>query len=216
MADEAPRRRQVDGGRGRCRWSSPRGSVGALRRRRSGRRAIRCSGTPGRSCCRSPESTRPLKPHWMPMARAKSRVVCTTRASTSTCGSGRSSVPISAGAVCSRSGRSVMMSVFVRASTWIWPRAESADLTSSGDRSLGLRVAQREGLHAQLAGERLGLGQLALLRLLVGQDRERRDADDRAVDGVTELVARAGSYRAPDPTARRSARCRRVPAPAGR
>ena len=73
------------------------------------------------------EFARPLKPHWMPSARAKSRVVWTMRASTSTCGCALSSVAISDCAVCRRSGRSVMMSVLVRVSTWIWPRAESAD-----------------------------------------------------------------------------------------
>ena len=74
------------------------------------------------------EFARPLKPHWMPSARAKSRVVWTTRASTSTCGCGLSSVAISDCAVCRRSGRSVMISVLVRVSTWICPRADSADL----------------------------------------------------------------------------------------
>ncbi len=43
-------------------------------------------------------------------------------------------------------------------------------------------------MHAQLAGERLLVRQLAALRFLVGQHGQRRDADDRAVDEVAELV----------------------------
>ena len=53
---------------------------------------VPCSGTPAAWCCRCPASTRPLRPHWMPTARAKSRLVWTIRASTSTCGSARSMV----------------------------------------------------------------------------------------------------------------------------
>ena len=46
------------------------------------------------------ELARPVKPHWIPRTRAKLRVVCTTLASTSTCGCGLSSVPISDWMLC--------------------------------------------------------------------------------------------------------------------
>jgi hypothetical protein len=46
------------------------------------------------------------------------------RASISTCGCGTSSVAMSASARSMRPGRSVMMTVFVRSSTWTWPRDE--------------------------------------------------------------------------------------------
>jgi hypothetical protein len=71
-------------------------------------------------------STRPLKPHWTPSSRAKLRFVWTIRASISTCGCALSSVSISCDAVCSRSARSLMMSVLVRRSTWTLPRCDSA------------------------------------------------------------------------------------------
>ena len=50
------------------------------------------------------------------------------------------------------------------------------------------RVAERPRQHAQLAGERLLVRQLAALRLFVREHRERRDAHDRAVHDVAELV----------------------------
>ena len=88
-----------------------------------------------------------------------------------------------------RSGRSVMMSVLVRGSTWIDAALrQRASAVSSARRSSALRVAERPRQHAQLAGERLLVGQLAALRLFLGEHRERRDADDGAVDDVAELV----------------------------
>jgi hypothetical protein len=77
-------------------------------------------------------TARPLNPHWTPIRRAKSRVVCTMRASISTCGSGRSSVVISSVARVIRSARSVMISVFVRTSVVIDPRWDSTAAVSSG------------------------------------------------------------------------------------
>ena len=50
----------------------------------------------------------------------------------------RSSETMRFAAVCRRSGRSVMISVFVRASTWICPRGDRDDLVSSGCRSCAL------------------------------------------------------------------------------
>ena len=88
----------------------------------------------------------------------------------------------------SRSGRSLMMSVLVRASVWIEPRCDSTVAVMSVAQVLRLRVAERPRQHAQLAGERLLVGQLAALRFFVGQHRQRRDADDGAVDDVAKLV----------------------------
>ena len=76
--------------------------------------------------------TRPFRPHWMPTARAKSRVVWTIRASTSTCGSARSMVDSSALTASSLAGRSVMISVLVRSSTCTSPRADSTARLTSG------------------------------------------------------------------------------------
>src|SRR5256885_797592 len=53
---------------------------------------------------------------------------------------------------------------------------------------LRLCVAQGFREHLQLPGERLLVVQLAALAFLVGEHRERRDADDRAVHDVPELV----------------------------
>ena len=131
---------------------------------------------------------RPFKPHWTPRRGRIPGSSVTTRASTSTCGSGRSRLVMRAWAVCSRSGRSVMMTVFVRASTWICPRCDSADLVSSDIICVCLRVAQREGLHPQVAGERFRFRQLPPLAFLVRQHRDRGDADDGAFGDVAQLV----------------------------
>ena len=74
---------------------------------------------------------REVVPHCTPSVRANSRVVWTMRASISTCGCGESSVAMSDRAFCSRSGRSLMMMVFVRVSVWIVPRCESTVVASS-------------------------------------------------------------------------------------
>ncbi len=64
----------------------------------------------------------------------KFRVVTTIRASISTCGVAVSSSAISPLAFSSQIGRSLMMIVFVRASTLICPRAERAfDCFSTAD-----------------------------------------------------------------------------------
>ena len=82
-----------------------------------------------------------------------------------------------------------MMSVFVRGIGLDLAALRQRRLGQQLRHVAGLRVAQGKGLDAELAGQRLGVGQLALIRLLVGQHRERRDAHDRAVDRPSELVA---------------------------
>ena len=81
-----------------------------------------------------------------------------------------------------------MISVLVRVSTWIWPRADSAERVSSGCRSWAPCIAEREGLDPEVAGQRPRLGQLAALGFFFGQHVERRDPDDRALGHVAELV----------------------------
>ena len=78
--------------------------------------------------------------------------------------------------------------MLVRASNWIEPRCDSTVVVISSRRSAALRVAERARQDVQLAGERLRVRQLAALFFLVGQHGQRRDADDRAVDDVAELV----------------------------
>ncbi len=84
--------------------------------------------------------------------------------------------------------RSVMMSVLVRSSTSIWLRVVSAVFVSSAARSRRLGVIQRLGDGHQLARERLLVGQLATRLGFGAQHVERRDADDRALDRVVELI----------------------------
>ena len=81
-----------------------------------------------------------------------------------------------------------MMSVFVRGSVWIDAALRQDGRGDQRTQVFAARVAQRAGQRAQLARERLLFGQLAALRLLVGQHRQRRDADDGAVDDVAEPV----------------------------
>ena len=72
----------------------------------------------------------------------------------------------------SRSGRSVMMMVLVRASTWIWPRCDSADLHQQRRQVASLRVAERERLHSQVPGEGFRFGQFSPLAFLFGEHRQ--------------------------------------------
>ena len=110
------------------------------------------------------------------------------RASISTCGSGRSSVPIRSPARVSRSCE-VGDDQRVRAHVG---RDRSALRQHGGGQQrlhqLGAGVAQGARHRRQRAGERLRFGQLLALRLFVGQDRQRRDADDGAVDHVAKTI----------------------------
>ena len=110
------------------------------------------------------------------------------RASISTCGCGRSSVLTSSAAGRSRSAGRGRSSVLVRVSTCTSPRADSALRVRIDDQVGRLRVAERHRQDAQLAGERLRVGQLAPLLFLLREHVNRRDAHDRAVDRVAELV----------------------------
>ena len=83
-----------------------------------------------------------------------------------------------------------MMSVLVRGVDLHRAALRQRALGEERLQILGLRVAERPRQHAQLAGERLLLGQLAALRFFVGERRQRRDADDRAVDEYPSLLAR--------------------------
>src|SRR5437870_558044 len=51
-----------------------------------------------------------------------------------------------------------------------------------------LRVAEGFRHHAQLAGESLLVAELAALGFFVGEDAQGRDAHDRAIDEVAQLV----------------------------
>jgi hypothetical protein len=53
---------------------------------------------------------------------------------------------------------------------------------------LRLCVAQGEGPHAELTGERARFGELAALGFFLGEHGERSDADDRPLGDVSELV----------------------------
>ena len=83
-------------------------------------------------------STRPLKPHCTPRVRWKFLFTWTMRASISTCGCALSSTEIKSDAFTTRSGRSVMIRVFVRGSTCTVPRADSTLLVRSACRSSAL------------------------------------------------------------------------------
>ena len=85
-----------------------------------------------------------------------------------------------------------MIRVFVRGSVVIEPRCDSTVAVMQRLHLLGARVAERPRQRLQLAGERLRLGELLPLRLLVGQHRQRRDAHDRAVDRSSQVGWRAG------------------------
>ena len=138
--------------------------------------------------------TRPFSPHCTPIALAKSLVVCTMRASTSTCGSARSSVARSWRIGPNCSGRSAMMSVLVRTSTCTCPYFDSRSEPFKQRRDLGgLGVAQWKRLECEAA--RLGLPfgrglRRGLPRLVLVLERlDLRDPDDRPVNRVVEPVA---------------------------
>ena len=131
---------------------------------------------------------RPLKPHCTPSRRANSRVVWTMRASISTCGSR----PIERRDQRRRSLEAVGQ---VLDDDGVGPRVELDRAALRQDRRRdqlaqirGLRVAERPRQHLQLAGERLRIRQFATLFFFGGQHRQRRDANDRAVDDVAKLV----------------------------
>ena len=137
-----------------------------LRRRRRGRRALPLFGNARFVVLPSAGSTRPLKPHWTPSARAKFLFVWTMRASISTCGCALSSVLMQ-----SIGGRQPVLQVGddERVGARIDLHRAALRQRALGQQRLqilGLRVAQRPGQHAQLAGERLLVGELAALRLL--------------------------------------------------
>ena len=130
----------------------------------------------------------PPKPHWMPSSLAKSLVVRTMRASISTCGCGASRSTSSAvGAVDAR--LQVGDDQVVGARVHLNRRALGQRRAQEERRHVGrLGVGQRLGHRHQLAGERLLLGQLAARLAFRAQRLDRRDADDRALDRVVELI----------------------------
>ena len=87
-----------------------------------------------------------------------------------------------------------MMSVLVRLSICTWPYFDTrSDLVKSGRHLRGLGVTERKRLEREAAGLRLPLGGgcaadccALVLRL---ERRDPRDPDDRALDGVVELIA---------------------------
>ena len=133
-------------------------------------------------------SRRPFTPHSTPRALAKSRVVCTMRASISTCGCGRSSERTSSAAVVRPIAQVAHDErVGARVDLDFTARRESA--AGQNPDELGrFRIAQWHRRHTKLSGERLHLGQLATLFLFGSEHRNRRDADNGAIDDVAELV----------------------------